>query len=122
MTDGRKPFVVIGTSGSHDYLKDATGDRRYWPVQVPATAAQRPLSPEDRAIVDKFVAASGKWIVEPPVPAVGDDEGACDGIHDEGAPPHYLCTRCFPDLRRDLGTHEDVDEGDVSQDHEPEME
>ena len=27
------------------------------------------------------------WLVEP----------VCDGLHDEGAPEQYLCSRCFPD-------------------------
>ena len=25
-------FVIIGTSGSHDYLKDTTGGQRFWPI------------------------------------------------------------------------------------------
>ena len=48
-----KPFVIIGTSGSHDYLKDGTGDRRYWPIRVALTAD--PLSPRHQAIVDKLM-------------------------------------------------------------------
>jgi hypothetical protein len=26
-----------------------------------------------------------------------EDEGACDGVHVDGAPVHHLCTRCFSD-------------------------
>lgn len=32
---GKRHFVIIGTSGSHDYLKDSTGNQRFWPVKVP---------------------------------------------------------------------------------------
>lgn len=32
MTIEDKKFVVIGTSGSPDYLNDTTGDRRFWPL------------------------------------------------------------------------------------------
>ena len=115
-----KRLVVIGTSGSHDYLKDTTGDRRFWPVRVPSAPSEAPLSPEDRAVIDKLVATSGKWIVEPKPSSTGN-EAACDGIHDEGAPTQYLCTRCFPD-GGDLATHEDVTQDDVRQDHDEEME
>jgi hypothetical protein len=58
--------VIIGTSGSPDYLQD-TGTTRFWPVTVGAD----------------------------------DDEGSCDGLHSEGAPVQYLCSRCFP-VRGDL--------------------
>lgn len=29
-----KPLVIIGTSGSSDYLRGANDDRRFWPVKV----------------------------------------------------------------------------------------
>lgn len=67
MNEGAKPLIVVGMSGSIDYLKDETGDRRFWSMSA---------SPEM------------------PAPT----ENLCDGIHDEDAPTHYLCTRCFPDL------------------------
>lgn len=115
--EGKKPLVVIGTSGSHDYLNDTTGDRRFWPVRVPPTAADTPLSPEDQAVIDKLVAMTSSPIVV----VSKDGEATCDGIHDEGAPAHYLCTRCFPD-GGDLATHEDDVQEDVHQDHDEEME
>jgi len=34
--EGKRPWVIIGTSGSTDYLKDTTGDRCYWSVYVQA--------------------------------------------------------------------------------------
>lgn len=33
-TEAKRPLVVIGTSGSTDYLMDSTGGRRFWPVTV----------------------------------------------------------------------------------------
>jgi len=109
MTDVKRarPFVIIGTSGSTDYLKDTTGDRRYWPVSPPRNS----IPPAD----DGFMAAmAGKWLVEA-------DE-ICDGLHDEGAPAHHLCSRCFPDLQADLGEHDEEDYGAVRRDESPEME
>jgi hypothetical protein len=72
--EDKKALVVIGTSGSTDYLRDATGNQRF-------------------------------WLVKPPPEATAAAE-TCDGIHDEGAPAQYLCSRCFPD-RNDLGQAED---------------
>jgi hypothetical protein len=38
-------------------------------------------------------------------------EDGCDGIHDEGAPDLYLCTRCFPYGRGgDLSKPDDNDQ------------
>ena len=38
----------------------------------------------------------------------------CDGLHDEGAPERYLCSRCFPDvdLRGDLAPSQDAEDDD----------
>jgi hypothetical protein len=42
---------------------------------------------------------------------VPNDGEACDGVHAEGAPATYLCTRCFPDsCRDDLVQHDDEDD------------
>ena len=74
--------VIIGTSGSTDYLHDTTDNQRFWPVSVPC----------------------GK-------PAPDDGQG-CDGLHDESAPIQYLCSRCFPKLGGDLTEpqHDEYDE------------
>lgn len=31
-----------------------------------------------------------------------DDPRGCDGLHDDGAPEHHLCTRCYPNGREAL--------------------
>lgn len=74
MTDPKRDWRVVGTSGSTDYLSDATGSQRFWPVTSP------------------------------------DDGEGCDGLHDEGTPANFLCTRCFPDPGR----------GDLAQDPDDE--
>jgi hypothetical protein len=103
--EGKRPFVIIGTSGSTDYLKDTTGDRRYWPVstgRVEDPPIDRARADADaRAFMESTV---GKRLVE--------GSAMCDGLHDEGAPAHYLCSRCFPDPRTDLGAHDGQDESE----------
>lgn len=47
--------VIIGTSGSADYLKDTTGNRRYWSGLVPGDRSPVPPSPEDLAFVQRLV-------------------------------------------------------------------
>jgi predicted P-loop ATPase len=48
MSEAKKPFMVIMTSGSHDYLKNTSDNRRFWPVQEPSLAPKTPLSSTDR--------------------------------------------------------------------------
>jgi len=87
----KKDLVVIGTSGSTDYLTDPRGDQRFWPEKISADEAGPPLSAEDHSKLKALFMG-------------------CDGIHDEGAPAIYLCTRCFPDSGR--GDHGSTDEDD----------
>lgn len=115
MPEDKRPFVMIGTSGAHDYLRDMSGDRRFWAGREPSTVPGEPLSPEDRSLIDRLVAASSRP-VEPKLTAA-DEETTCDGVHDETSPPQYLCSRCFPDLRGDLAADEaDDDEDEARQD------
>jgi predicted P-loop ATPase len=77
-------FVFVGTSGSHDYLKDSTGNQRFWSVYTPTTV------PADDTNTD--------------------DDPPCDGIHDTDTSLLSHCTRCFPygrDAQRDLDERED---------------
>lgn len=90
--EAKRPLVVIGTSGSTDYLHDKTRDRRFWPVS--ATSAAQP----------------------------SDDSDVCDGLHDEGAPPQYLCSRCFPDPQGDLAVLQDDEYDESCRDEDREME
>lgn len=52
---------------------------------------------------------------------------SCDGIHDEEAPTHYLCTRCFPDLINqarggDLQVPNDDEYDEICRDEQQEVE
>lgn len=31
----KRPWIIIGTSGSHDYLREGAGSKRFWPVVIP---------------------------------------------------------------------------------------
>lgn len=79
-------FTIVGTSGSHDYLKDSTSNQRFWSVYTPTTT---PADADDT-----------NTEADPP----------CDGNHDTGASLLYPCTRCFPygpDSQRNLDERED---------------
>lgn len=112
--------VFVGTSGPTDYLRGTFGDRRYWPPAASSVVGSSvDGEPRDEVVQRLLEATSGKWIVE--------SSETCDGIHDEVAPTHYLCTRCFPDLieralRGDLSETQDSDRDDLrrSEDHEME--
>lgn len=112
--ESKRPLVIIGTSGSTDYLKDNTGARRYWPVAA-ASVDTPPATAEDLAVAQRLVQATGgKWLVEA-------GEG-CDGLHEEGSPVQYLCSRCFPDLRGDLAASHDDEYEEARRDDAEEME
>jgi hypothetical protein len=103
-----KKLILIGTSGSMDYLDHARSDRRFWPVAVAAPSSAVPLSAEDRAIVDRLVALTPDPV--PTVvgtPSVDEDGQSCDGLHDEDAPVLHLCSRCFPRGEIPAGPEED---------------
>lgn len=59
----------------------------------------------------------------------GEHEEGCDGLHDDGAPVQYLCTKCFPDVvarplsvSGDLSDPDGVDYVEDRQDEDREME
>jgi predicted P-loop ATPase len=60
MTESKCPrsFVLIGTSGSPDYLNDTTGDRRYWTVPVPVVEASSIDNDVHAAIVKALIDAA----------------------------------------------------------------
>lgn len=91
-----KYTVIIGTSGSTDYLHDTTCNQRFWAaVSVPRGE---------------------------PAP---DDALLCDGLHDEGAPVQYLCSRCFPDvasIRGDLTDAQGDEYDEARRDADEQME
>ena len=90
MAETKNTLVLIGTSGSDDYLKSTASDRRFWPV----TACGSESGDVDARDVDAVRA----YVELTPRFEIPETYEPCDGIHDEGAPPEHLCTRCFPDL------------------------
>ena len=54
---GRIPrhFVIVGTSGSHDYLTDSTDGQRFWPIHV----ATPPPAPNERQTFVRRLLALG---------------------------------------------------------------
>jgi hypothetical protein len=85
---------IIGTAGSMDYLQDKTADRRFWLVTLEEPPT--PLADADRQHLQDL---SRRF-----------NDGVCDGLHDDGAPEQYLCSRCFPD---GLATDDADDEEEI---------
>ena len=44
----KRQFIVIGTTNSHQYLHDATGNRRFWPVRVEKFDVGRVIADRDQ--------------------------------------------------------------------------
>lgn len=88
-------FKIVGTSGSHDYLK-GSGNQRFWSVYTPTTV------PADVTNTD--------------------DDPPCDGNHDTTTSLLSPCTRCFPygrDTQRDMDEREDSElQQDSDQDYQ----
>ena len=53
-----------------------------------------------------------KLATPPEYEEANDDE--CDGLHDEGAPAHYLCTRCYPDGIDEPHPEQDLHDEDLA--------
>lgn len=112
-------FVIVGTGGSYDYLKDSTANQRFWPVSAPLTAHVGPLAPE----VARLLALSAEdpilVLPKPAQSADTDEDPPCDGVHDTGASPLYLCTRCFPYGQRAQRDLDESEDDEVQQDARP---
>lgn len=47
-TVGRRQFIIVGTTNAEIYLKDTTGNRRFWPVKVGKFNIEKLLSDRDQ--------------------------------------------------------------------------
>lgn len=60
MAYGRMPverarqFVIVGTTNSHSYLKDGTGNRRFWPVRIGPFNVDMILSERDQLWAEAY--------------------------------------------------------------------
>jgi predicted P-loop ATPase len=70
---GRVPIAVDrqcvfwGTSNEHEYLKDATGGRRFWPVMVDSINIEALYRDKDQIwaeAVDRFINKKAKWWID----------------------------------------------------------
>jgi hypothetical protein len=52
----KRPLIIIGTSGSHDYLKPNENDnKRFWPVRVVVASAPDRLEPSAAAALKDYL-------------------------------------------------------------------
>jgi Virulence-associated protein E len=123
----QRQFVIIGTGGSHDYLKDSTANQRFWSIRTPP---QRQLTLEEARLLnrlralpadtfDKLLAAANSSLRHARRrhgSIVTDEDPPCDGIHDTGATPLCLCTRCFPYGREARSALDEREDGEVPPD------
>lgn len=53
--DHPRQSIIVGTTNSKDgFLRDLTGNRRFWPVKVDTTNAKFPFDALDRSVVDQL--------------------------------------------------------------------
>jgi len=74
-------FLIVGTSGSHDYLKDPMDNRRFWPLSEPsssnAAGAPRTTHEETEELIKRLLTLYPDEPVHVLKRSCNEDDGAC---------------------------------------------